>query len=1151
MSYYDIVPIKGVSFKLYSPQQILKKAKTALTVPATYNQRGLLVEKGALDPKMGVSSSNQHCQTCLADRTMCDGHSGVIHLQYPVLHIEYIKTIHFFLQMTCSACGTILGASLTTRKTVCQCGTSASTYQLQKPYYFKKDGVDINNEQILEHFSRIDPRAIRGLRVMRNKLDFNPLHTILTELYVLPVISRPSLILPGARHAEDALTHKYIDIIRTNLSIKKHKEKPQLSTLSSPLAHFNELLQYHVSTLFNNSHANLPVATSKVGTPIKSIVEKIKGKQGRFRQNLAGKRIDHSARAVISPTLAIRPDEVAVPIDIAKSLTKRDIIHAYNLEYIKRLFNNYPNFPTVTHVIANNRRLRVLPTNKQLLAEYLVAGNQVERTLDQGDYVLMNRHPSLHRFSIITHRVRLSNAPTLGLNPTVCPPYNADFDGDQMNLHAVQDVPTMVEAKEVMGLENNLLTDKTGNVIIALARELTAGAYILSKFNKTYQRAELAVILANTGITIPNQPLTGCQILKLVLPPISYAKGNLVIQQGLIVKGWLTSQQVGTESKLLTMICQRYGSRYYISMIHTLAKVCVSVLDVDGLSYGLPTDLFRYTERFPGHTQEDFKAYVLQRYPREGIAILAEAKAVGSFSSLVTNFYKIGPQSVSAESKIRDRRDSYELRPVVDYIDGSYANGLDSQSYFLQTMAGRLALIDVFCRTAATGYTSRKLNNCLQSIVVAKDGSLRDNHQHIIQCQYGGDALSIKKLSATDPYVDCDGILETRGHDTKELAAALAHSRLSCETKPRYLQGIITYARTHGVSADQILLKEDALIAHQANYMEDIGTPIGLVTAQALAEPLTQMTLHRRHDVGDTKRATMASAFENIKDLLMATKAIKTPFVRIGFNKQTIHLMEEVKQAVKSVVLTNIAKLAIDWSQLRIVIQCDIPKLDSYGLTFKQIVMRIKRIPGTSVEVGDNELMVTVIKPSLVRFHQLYTRLSKLLLRGKRITEQLYQEGTGDNRSVYVVNGDYSHVTSVLASYKEHFEVASNHIAKVYQTYGLPTAKRYLLHQFEEVIGSQGLTIDRKHFLLLIDAMCYTGVIQGLNRSGVMPLTNSLLARASFETANRVLVSATLTSEVDPLKGPFEATIVGKLAQIGTEMVQVSLDRAVNLDYHR
>jgi DNA-directed RNA polymerase, subunit A' (EC 2.7.7.6) len=303
---------------------------------------------------------------------------------------------------------------------------------------------------------------------------------ILTVLPVPPITIRPSITIESGIRAEDDLTHKLVDIVRINERLKESLEAgaPQLI-----IEDLWDLLQYHVSTYIDNEIPGLPPAKHRSGRPLRTLAQRLKGKEGRFRGNLSGKRVDFSARTVISPDPSISIDEVGVPQTIAKILTVPERVTKFNIERIRQYIINGPDkWPGANYVIRTDGRridLRYVKDRKELAAS-ITPGYIVERHLVDGDTVLFNRQPSLHRISMMAHRVRVLPGRTFRLNVLVCPPYNADFDGDEMNLHVPQSEEAIAEAREIMLVHKNIITPRYGGPIMGGGQDYISGAYLLS-----------------------------------------------------------------------------------------------------------------------------------------------------------------------------------------------------------------------------------------------------------------------------------------------------------------------------------------------------------------------------------------------------------------------------------------------------------------------------------------------------------------------------------------------------------------------------------------------------------------------------------------------------------------------------------------------
>lgn len=256
-----------------------------------------------------------------------------------------------------------------------------------------------------------------------------------------------------------------------------------------------DLLQYHVTTYFDNEVSGIPQAHHRSGRPLKTLTQRLKGKEGRFRGSLSGKRVDFSSRTVISPDPNLAISNVGVPVDVAKKLTIPETVSQWNLERLKKLVINGPNiYPGANYIIRpDGVKIRLdYVSDRKAIADSLSSNYLVERHLSDGDIVIFNRRPSLHRMSIMAHYVRVLPYRTFRLHPAVCPPYNADFDGDEMNLHVPQSEEARAEGALLMRVQDQLISPRYGGPIIGGIRDFITGAFLLTSDQTILTREEFA-----------------------------------------------------------------------------------------------------------------------------------------------------------------------------------------------------------------------------------------------------------------------------------------------------------------------------------------------------------------------------------------------------------------------------------------------------------------------------------------------------------------------------------------------------------------------------------------------------------------------------------------------------------------------------------
>jgi len=426
---------------------------------------------------------------------------------------------------------------------------------------------------------------------------------ILTVLPVPPVTARPSITLDNGQRSEDDLTHKLVDIIRINQRFMENREAgaPQLI-----IEDLWELLQYHVTTFMDNEISGTPPARHRSGRPLKTLSQRLKGKEGRFRGSLSGKRVNFSARTVISPDPTLSLNEVGVPDRVATEMTQTMVVNDQNIERARRYVRNGPE----THPGANyvkrpdGRRVRVTEKVCEELAERVEPGWEVQRHLIDGDVIIFNRQPSLHRMSIMAHEVVVMPYKTFRLNTVVCPPYNADFDGDEMNMHALQNEEARAEARVLMRVQEQILSPRFGENIIGAIQDHISGMYLLTNDNPSFNETQALDLLRETRINELPDPAgeeadgtpywTGRQLFSELLPDdlnlefTGTTGDQVVIEDGQLIEGTIAEDEVGEfGSEIVDTITKVYGNTRSRIFINEIAALAMRAIMHFGFSIGI------------------------------------------------------------------------------------------------------------------------------------------------------------------------------------------------------------------------------------------------------------------------------------------------------------------------------------------------------------------------------------------------------------------------------------------------------------------------------------------------------------------------------------------------------------------------------------
>lgn len=625
---YIYKKINSIIFGMLSPAIIKKMSVAKIVTPELYDREGYPVDGGLMDVRLGVIDPGLRCKTCGGNLRDCMGHFGYLDLARPVIHLKYADIILGVLRCTCKDCGKLLTenkskltvndeeiseetadvevstqkqarsirSSLKNVKKCPHCGAKQENIKLERPTTFLEGDQRLSAIDIRIRLERVSEKDIAFLGL--NPEYARPEWGVLTILPVPPVTIRPSITLETGERSEDDLTHKLGDIVRINQRLFENINAGAPEIIIEDLW---DLLQYHLTTYFDNEVSQIPPARHRSGQALRTLTERIKSKEGRFRHNLAGKRVNYAARTVISPDSKMELNEVGVPLIIAMELTVPEKVTEWNLKRLKKFVENGPKkYPGSNYVVRpDGKKKKITDETHEQLLEELQPGYVVERHLMDGDIVIFNRQPSLHRMSIMCHRVKVLPGRSFRLNPSVCNPYNADFDGDEMNLHVPQTEEARAEAEILMEVQTHIITPKNGLNVIGCSDDAVTGNYILTK-NLKFEKPDAIQLLHSVGVFRPDRfekfkkIVDGKEIFSAVLPDdfdfIGHSKSKeaVVIKKGFLVEGVIDKATIGKDKgDLIRGVYAKYGSRIGLDILGKIFRLGIGVL----LRHGFTTSV--------------------------------------------------------------------------------------------------------------------------------------------------------------------------------------------------------------------------------------------------------------------------------------------------------------------------------------------------------------------------------------------------------------------------------------------------------------------------------------------------------------------------------------------------------------------------------
>ena len=441
---------------------------------------------------------------------------------------------------------------------------------------------------------------------------------ICTVMPVPPLAVRPAVVTFGSARNQDDLTHKLSDIVKTNNQLKKNESQGAAAHI---IAEDVKLLQYHVATLVDNQIPGLPTATQKGGRPLKSVKQRLKGKEGRVRGNLMGKRVDFSARTVITPDPNLPIDHVGVPRTIAQNLTFPELVTPFNIDTLQEMvIRGDKSYPGAKYIIRENGERVDLRYHPRAADLHLQPGYRVERHMRDGDIVVFNRQPTLHKMSMMGHKVKVLPWSTFRLNLSVTTPYNADFDGDEMNLHLPQSLETRAEIQEIAMVPRQLITPQANKPVMGIVQDTLCAVRMMTKrdiFIELPRLMDLLMFLPSWNGKIPQPAImkpkpmwTGKQVFSLIIPGnvnvqrthsthadsedntdlhwISPCDTRVLIENGVLLSGIICSKTIGRAAgNLLHVVALELGHEVAANFYSHIQTVVNAWLLAEGHTIGI------------------------------------------------------------------------------------------------------------------------------------------------------------------------------------------------------------------------------------------------------------------------------------------------------------------------------------------------------------------------------------------------------------------------------------------------------------------------------------------------------------------------------------------------------------------------------------
>ncbi|MFA4954329.1 MAG: DNA-directed RNA polymerase subunit beta' [Patescibacteria group bacterium] len=1007
-------------------------------------------------------------------------------------------------------------------------------------------------------------RLIRRLKLLKSfsLQETQPHWMILKVIPVVPPDIRPMVALDGGRFATSDLNDLYRRVINRNNRLKRLLElnAPEVITRNE-----KRMLQEAVDSLIDNSarHSKTVIAATGKKRQLKSLADVLKGKQGRFRQNLLGKRVDYSGRSVIVIGPSLRLDQCGLPKIMALELFKPFII----AELIKR---------EIVHNIRSANRF--IEADNPEVWDILenIASNSV---------VLLNRAPTLHRLGIQGFHPKLIEGKAIQIHPMVCPAFNADFDGDQMAVHVPLTEEAREEARNLMLSTNNLLRPATGLPVVRPDKDIVWGTYYMTTI---VEPADGKIKIFGT----PSEAVYVYQLGRLSIREkikTKLAPGEPVIETnvGRILVNQLFPEIIGYRNDIMGSkqleeithkILYHYGSERTVKFLDEVKDLGFKHITMSGFSYGIgdlpdvhgKKEIIEEGDKKVAQIEEQYKEGLLTKRERFTLIVKTWTDVKDRIQKMCKeSLNKLGSVSAMIESKARGsigqltqvigmkgpvanpRGDIIELP-----IKSSFREGLTVLEYFISSHGTRKGLTDTALKTANAGYLTRRLVDVAQDVVITGE-DCGDTEGVVLtykECEDIGEPLLTRLLGRVtmkdikDPETKKSVIKKNQLITEEHIKAIAAFKEPLQEAQVRT---VILCRQRRGLCK--------MCYGYDLAYNRDVklGTAVGIIAAQSIGEPGTQLTMRTFH-MGGVAGADITQGLPRVEELFEARSPKHRAIIADVAGKA------QVVQAERRIIETPSGEKVVDTASGGKVIHVAHTTIEeeAHGIG-KNDKPKIK--DGAKVKEGDVIMLAGKAGNEVLAEHSGVAKVTedKVIIIHEQPAVTEYQVPMGF--LVLIKDGDEVQPGDQMT--EGHLD-----LLQLFRLKGRNAVMRYLLREVLAIYASQGQKINAKHIEVIIrqmfsrvyvrdagDADLLPGEVvdrmraeeenQRAKAAGTKPAeleelflgvtkvslsTDSFLSAASFQETARVLINAAVTGKLDRLEGLKENVIIGRLIPAGT-----------------
>ncbi|MFW5888545.1 MAG: DNA-directed RNA polymerase subunit beta' [Patescibacteria group bacterium] len=1041
-----------------------------------------------------------------------------------------------------------------------------------------KAKIDELEEQSKEVVETKKVKMIKRLKVFKSMYNNNlrPEWMIMTHIPVIPPDLRPMVALDGGRFAASDLNDLYRRVINRNNRLK------QLIELNAPeviCRNEKRMLQEAVDALFDNSSRQSKTVVASTGQKrqLKSLADSLKGKQGRFRQNLLGKRADYSGRSVIVVNPKLKLYQCGIPKAMALELFKPFVI--------SKLIQQ-----EIVHNVRNASRF--IESGPDVVWDILeeVVGNS---------YVMLNRAPTLHRLGIQAFQPTLIEGKSIQIHPLVCPAFNADFDGDQMAVHVPLTKEANQEAGEIMLSSRNLLKPATGEPVVAPNQDIVWGAYYITRLERELEKKEdkelkhfnneQAVLLAYDNKALSLHDPVKVYIKEengLVRTTVGRIIFNQILPDKLRFQNTIVDK--GVLKKLVRECLHIYEAEETVKFLDELKDRTFEIITKSGLSWGL-SDLPDFNEREEMIEEANNKVEEIWQQFNDGLLTDSErsSQIVEIWSNVKEEITDVCKAKLSPENPVYSMIDSgargswAQLTQVLGMkglvtsptggiielpVKGNFKKGFGVLEYFISSHGVRKGLSDTALRTANAGYLTRRLVDVSQDVIVTQEDCGDDKGFAVTKEEseeMGGDIF--KRI--TGRYLAKD--LKNKKGKVLVGAGELVTEQIIKEIKDEeievaHIRTVLDCKISRGVCSK--------CYGYDLGYNKavKVGTPVGIIAAQSIGEPGTQLTMRTFHTGGVAGQEDITQGLPRVEEIFEARPPKKKAI--LSEVDGTVNIESEQRVIVDE----NGKEVSVDNPQVKILkIKYSGEEVSKYyyaeavnkfkleNENKKQDDPKIKVLVKNGDKVNKGSGLFTIggketVKAEEGGIAEVGEKNVKITRKKEKVQEMTVPKGT----DVLVENGEKVEKGRQLTE-------GSLDLSQLYKLTDKETTQRYIIKEIQYVYSSQGQPLNDKHIEIIARQMFSRLLIKESGETGLLPgevveesvlqrenqkikkeeakaerllsgitraslTTDSFLSSASFQETARVLIDAAVSGKIDYLEGLKENVIIGCLIPCGT-----------------